>query len=256
MGCGADRCLNIARRFSGVDVVALPARATAGRARNAGRARAGDCELLLFVDADCVLEPNGVERLIGELVSRDLDAAGAAIVQDGDGPIGWLRHLLEFKESVPGVPASAPICLPSTVLLVRSRLFDACGGFPDMWPGEDLVLSQRMRAAGAQLAKIDSALARHTHPEGVRTYLAHEYRLGVTAARARVLAEMKGSGLVGRVWLAPLLMFGRLLRAVVWLVRFRPRELHRLAALFPLYLAGLGAWTIGFSRVRRTGVSA
>ena len=63
---------------------------------------------------------------------------------------------------------------------------------------------------------------------------------------------MKGSVFVGRTWLLPVLMFGRALRAVLWLARFRPRELPRFAALFPLYLSGLGAWILGFARVRRT----
>jgi glycosyltransferase involved in cell wall biosynthesis len=255
VGCTSDRCLDIARRFDGVEVVALAQRATAGRGRNVGRERAVS-DLLLFVDADCVLEAGAAARLVGALESRGLDAAGAAIVQDGNGFVGWVRHLLEFKESAPGVPAGTMGFLPSTVLLVRAGVFDACGGFPDMWPGEDLVFAQRMRALGARLAKIDVAVARHTHPEGLSTYLAHEYRLGVTAARARVMADMHGAAFVGRMWLAPLLMCGRALRAAMWLLRYRPHELPRFVALLPLYLSGLSAWTIGFARVRRTGAAA
>src|SRR5688572_8195229 len=47
---GGDCSAAIACGFDRVDVVVLTERATAGRARNVGRARASGAELLLFVD--------------------------------------------------------------------------------------------------------------------------------------------------------------------------------------------------------------
>jgi hypothetical protein len=62
------------------------------------------------------------------------------------------------------------------------------------------------------------------------------------------LEPMAGSSLAGRAWLAPAVMIGRFAHAVVWLARYRPRALARFACLMPLYLIGLGAWTLGFAR--------
>jgi GT2 family glycosyltransferase len=245
----ADPCASVARSFEGVEVAALDRRASAGRARGIGRSLVGEeAHLLLFVDADCELEAGAVARLAAALERERLAAACAAIEGEGGGAVGWLRHLLEFKDFAPGVPPPAAGFVPSAALLVRAAAYDRAGGFPDMWPGEDLVFCRALEATGGRLGKVDGARARHLHPGGLGAFLAHQYRLGATSARARLLAAgMRGSAFARHRWLAPLLFFGRAVRGVAWVVRFRRRELWRLAALSPLYAAGLGAWTVGFA---------
>src|SRR6185503_18194400 len=93
---GSDRSAAVARTFPGVEVVELGERASAGRARNAGRALARDAELLLFVDADCALERGSAATLIEAVNARGLAAAGASIMGQGGGAVGCMRHLLEF----------------------------------------------------------------------------------------------------------------------------------------------------------------
>jgi GT2 family glycosyltransferase len=242
-----DGAAEVARSSERVEVVVLEQRATAGRARNVGRARAGDAELLLFVDADCALAAGSVQILLERMRAGELSAAGASIAGQGGGAVGWLRHLLEFKEAEPGVPSRAPRFLPSAALLVRAHAFDRVGGFPDMWPGEDLVLCRRLARQGARMAKVDGALAVHLHPGSVTAFLRHQLALGSTAAAARTMEPMEGSFLVGRPWLGPALLLARFARAVCWLARHRPRALGRFVCLSPLYLAGLAAWTVGFA---------
>jgi cellulose synthase/poly-beta-1,6-N-acetylglucosamine synthase-like glycosyltransferase len=137
------------------------------------------------------------------------------------------------------------------VLLVRARTFDDVGGFPDMWPGEDLVFSSRIIARGARVAKVNEAVAVHTHPEGFLAYVRHERRLGETAARARLLTLGEGRAFVGRAWLAPVLFCGRALRAFTWVLRHRPGQLGRFVFSLPVLLVGLAAWTRGFVSVER-----
>jgi GT2 family glycosyltransferase len=251
---GNDRTARIAGTFPGVEVVELGERASAGRARNAGRALARDAELLLFVDADCALEPGSAATLIEGLYARGLVAAGAAIVGEGGGAVGWMRHLLEFKEAEPGVVVRSPYFLPSAAGLVRASAFDRVGAFPDMWPGEDLVLGRRLAAAG-HIRKIDAAVARHVHPASITAFVRHQVALGATAARARRMEPVPGAVFVARPHLAPVMVFGRFARALVWLVRYRARSLVYFLCLSPLYFAGLGAWTLGFYR-GRAGVGA
>ena len=259
----SDGSARVARSFSGVELVELDRRASAGRARCLGRASAG-CSatpsgsrggaapdaggLLLFLDADCALAPGAAAAMIEALEGGGLDAVGASIQGEGGGAVGWLRHLLEFKDFEPGVPVRTPAFVPSAALLVRARAFDLAGGFPDMWPGEDLVFCSRLLAGGGRLGRTDRAVATHLHPGGLAAYVAHQYRLGTTSARARTMtAAMRGRAFAEHRWLTPLLFFGRAGRAAAWLVRFRPRELPRFAALLPLYLTGLAAWTAGFA---------
>ena len=249
-----DSTSEIARRFDGVDVVAACERLSAGRARAVGREQAPSARLLMFVDADSALDAGAVGTLIDALDARGLDAVGAAIVREGGGGVAWLRHLLEFKESEVGVPAANPPMLPSAAFLCRADVYDRAGGFPDLWPGEDLVLCGRLRAAGARLAKIDSAVARHLHPDGLGTFLAHQRRLGATSARARLEVDMPGRVFVARPWLVPLLVAARAGRGVAWVARYRRRELGRFAALAPIYLAGLASWGLGFASAAVRGM--
>jgi GT2 family glycosyltransferase len=242
-----DGTARIAREFDRVETVILSERATAGRARNVGRAHAHGARRLLFVDADCALAAGSARTMIERLEAGDLAAVGAAIIGEGGGAVGWLRHLLEFKDSEPGVRAHAPRFLPSAALLVRAEAFDLVGGFPDMWPGEDLVFCGRLRRVGGRMEKVDGALASHLHPAALGEFLRHQVALGATAARARSIEPMRGSYFAARPWLAPALLVGRFARCLVWLGRYRPRALGRFAYLMPLYLLGLFAWTLGFA---------
>jgi glycosyltransferase involved in cell wall biosynthesis len=242
-----DGTARIARGVEGVEVVEILERASAGRARNVGRRHAGGAQRVLFVDADCALARGSARLLLDRLDAGDVDAAGAAIAAERGSAVGWLRHLLEFKEAEPGIPAPSPRFLPSAALAIGTDAFDRAGGFPDMWPGEDLVLCARLRTSGARLAKVEGALAIHRHPTSFAEFLRHQHVLGSTAARARSMQPMEGAFFVGRRWLAPALLAGRFARAVAWLARYRPASLGRFVALSPLYLLGLGAWTVGFA---------
>jgi len=248
-----DESASLAAARADVDVIASSTRLSAGAARNLGRRCAADAELLLFVDADCRAEPGAVARMIDSLAGRRLAAVGAVIACGGGGAIAWLRHLLEFKEAASEEAGPWPWMLPTAALLCRADVFDALGGFPDMWPGEDLVFCHRMFAAGHPVAKVVAAKFHHRHPRGLRRMLRHEYLLGATSARARKLTGMHGSAFVRRPWLAPALLAGRAGRAALWLARHRRSELPLLALLSPLYVIALAAWTAGFTREARAG---
>lgn len=244
----ADPTAKFAGRWARVEVVAAPVPLSAGAARNLGRCRAGqDADLLLFVDADCVLERGGAAALASELERRAVAAVSARVRSRGGGVVAWLRHALEFKEAEGRLPAPAAWLPPSTTMLCRAAAFDRAGGFPDLWPGEDLVLAHRLRSLGEQIVLSDAVETHHLHPDGFIEMLAHQRRLGRTAAVARSLTGMPGVAFVRRPWLVPLLLPARLARALSWFARSSALELLTLLALLPLYTLGLTAWTIGFA---------
>jgi len=244
----ADPTAALARPRAGVEVVAAPQALSAGAARNLGRSRAGQgAELLLFVDADCVLESGGARALAAELERRAAAAVAARVRRRGGGVVAWLRHALEFKEAEGRVAAPAKWLPPSTTMLCRASAFDRAGGFPDLWPGEDLVFAHRLRTLGENVVLSDAVETWHRHPDGFAEMLAHQRRLGRTAALARALTGMHGAAFVRHRWLVALLLPARLLRALLWFARSSLRELLVLIAVLPLYAIGLGAWTVGFA---------
>lgn len=253
----ADPSAALARRWSRVEVVAAPQPLSAGAARNLGRRHAGvDADLLLFVDADCVLEDGGARALASELDHRAAAAVCARVRRRGRGAVSWLRHALEFKEAEGRLAAPAAWLPPSTTLLCRAAAFDRVDGFPDLWPGEDLVFAHRLRSLGAAVVLSERVETRHLHPDGFVEMLAHQRRLGRTAAVARSLTGMQGSLLLRHRWLIPALLPARLLRALAWFARTSVREWLTLLALLPLYVVGLGAWTLGFSEGARDSVGS
>lgn len=241
----SDKVRAWAARDGRVELALAPAPLSAGEARNLGRRLAGDAELLLFVDADCRLEPSGAARLADEQFRRSAAAVSARVLGEG-GIVARVRHLLEFKEAASARPAP-PNWLPTTTtMLVAASAFDQVGGFPDLWPGEDLVFAQALRDAGETVVRSDVVETLHRHPRGVFEMLRHQHRLGFTAARARLSSPMPGSSFAERPWLAPALLPARLARLLLWQAGEGLTAVAWTLALAPLLVAGLLVWTAAF----------
>lgn len=243
-----DGSADVAARYPEVELIRVPSRVSAGRARNLGRLAAGKTDYLLFVDADCRLAFGGARKLRDACEKRSLAAAGSPIRPSSRAGVAWIRHLLEFKDFEAGVRNRQPWMLPSAALMCRSEAFDRVGGFPDLWPGEDLVFCDRLRECGFEISRVDSTAADHEHPSGVGRMLTHQYRLGATSAVARRVTGMQGVGFARRPWSVPALFAGRLLRSIAWVFSESPRDVGRLVAYFPLIVTGLLSWTAGFAR--------
>lgn len=248
----AERC----ERVPGVEVIRCRQRLSAGAARNLGVRVAGDCGLLLFVDADCRLDGDCLAALLDAVTVRGCTAAAAAVRCEGRAASARLRHLLEFKDAEGSGPAQPSWQVPSATLLCRKQGFAEAGGFPDLWPGEDLVFCRRLHSAGRIVRRVDDARTYHVHPEGWCLLLRHQYRLGRTSALARRLVDLHGSWLVRYRWLAPLLVLARAARGGVWVARFHPRDLVWLFGVLPAYLVALTVWTAGFAHGAREPFAA
>ncbi len=239
-----DDSAKVAAAFDGVEVVVADRRLSAGAARNLGRLRCSAATWLLLVDADVTLASGAVAAMLEFAGDEGLDAVGPRILSHGAVVVSWLRHLLEFKDADRG--RACAWLLPSAALLCTASAFDRVGGFPDMWPGEDLVFCHQLGAEGLVVGRAQSVMAWHRHPPGMAVMLVHQYRLGATAGAARLLTGMRGALFARRPVLLPLLALGRSARAVAWLLRYRPAEILIFALLWPFYLAGLCAWSFGF----------
>jgi GT2 family glycosyltransferase len=270
-----DPTANVVRAWSARDprvgVVLGEAPMTAGAARNLGRQAAGaltsrgipqqkgdaagplassgaaadTTALLLFIDADCMLAPGGATRLASELDERGASAISARVVGEG-GAVARVRHILEFKEAASRREPPAEWLPPSTTLLCRAEAFDRAGGFPDLWPGEDLVFCKRLRDLGDVVVRSTRVESLHRHPPGVAEMLRHQHRLGRTAALARRMASMHGERFTRSRALALLLLPGRSLRIARWQLGEGAGPAIDALSLSPLLLAGLTGWTAGF----------
>lgn len=243
-----------AQRAAGVALQCehLGARAFPGVARNTG-SRLARAQRLLFVDADCVPASDVVAAAVRALDEGASAVSGAIALVPAAGPSARLRHLLEFKESLPSCPPRRTWMLPSACLAIRRDVFERHGGFPESRASEDWQLDWRMWQAGEDL-RFDPALrVLHRTPPGWRSLCRYSRLLGFHSGAGRRRGGLPGQIFVRHPWLAPLLLpLGRTARAFGWCARYARGEVPFLLLYWPAYLAMAFEWALGF----RAGVLA
>lgn len=253
-GATADVVRACAGRHAAVPIRCerLAGRAFPGVARNAG-VRIARADLLLFVDADCVPAADLVAAAARALASGASAVSGAIALAAGAAASAHLRHLLEFKESLPSCPARRTWMLPSACLAMRRAAFERHGGFPESRASEDWQLDWRMWQAGEDLRFEPSLLVVHRTPGGWEALWRYSRLLGFHSGAGRRRGGLPGQLFVRWPALAPLLLPpGRTARALAWCARHARGELPFLALYWPAYLAMASVWAVGF----RAGVLA
>ncbi|GAB4204411.1 MAG: hypothetical protein OHK0022_29520 [Roseiflexaceae bacterium] len=137
-------------------------RTPAGPARNHGAAAAHGA-YLLFLDADCLLEPDSVARLVAA-INGGLDAAVGGVRPEPGSYWRLCHNLMAFPEfTTLDSPGERP-SLPSLCLMVRRDAWLRVGPFDEglvSETGEDLDWSYRARQTGYRLGCAPSAALRH-----------------------------------------------------------------------------------------------
>jgi len=228
-------------------VVRRAAQTYPGTARNIG-ARLARAPRLLFLDADCTAHPDLLARAVIALDAGAAVAGSSIAVPERFSVSGRIRHLLEFKESLPGVPARATWQIPSACVAFERTAFERHGGFPDTRASEDWLLNWRMWQAEERLVFDPRMRVRHATPRGWAALFAYARVLGFASGRARLVGGLPGQWVVRRPWLAAALPVGRTLRALWWCARYSPPQFFFLVLAWPAYLAVAAVWAHAFAR--------
>ncbi|HXH64057.1 MAG TPA: glycosyltransferase, partial [Mariprofundaceae bacterium] len=154
---------------AGVKYVPLPVRNLGiAYARNQA-VQAAAHELLVFVDDDCRVAPEWLEKLLAPFAEPDvLGVQGGVTVPDGTNAVGWAESLLGFPGG--GIARvrqaqgrTQPTREVSTLNAAyrRTALIEA-GGFPESarFGGEDYLLAKRVAGHG-RLLFVPDAMVRH-----------------------------------------------------------------------------------------------
>ncbi|MGH3029840.1 MAG: glycosyltransferase family 2 protein [Gaiellaceae bacterium] len=217
-----------------------------GRGRNLG-ADVSEGELLAFLDADAIPEPDWLEQLEGA-VAPGIDAVAGSVVNGTPrSRVGTAGYLLEFADWLPS--EQGPLLHAVTCnLLVRRAAFQELGGFhEDVFPGEDTIFTFPLAGSG-RLAFAPRARVRHLNRTGLREFLRHQRRLGVAYAHvcARVDFPHRWTGRPAFALLGVpfrLAALGRQLHG-------HRSEAAQALRLLPLLALGLIAWAAGLATAR------
>lgn len=225
----------------------LDSRAFPGAARNCGVARARG-RSLLFLDADVRAAPD-LLRQTGEAIADGRGVVGGRIELGGTRSVSArLRHIFEFKESMPHAPARRTWQLPTACLALPRDLFEQAGGFPDLRASEDWLFNWRLWQSGTVM-RFDPALrVVHETRAGWTDFFSYARVLGHASGAVRRLAGLPGQAVVWWPALAWGLPFARTLRALVWCARYARREFLLLLWAWPAYLAAAFVWAAAFRR--------
>lgn len=135
---------------------------SAARARNAGfehlRARHPEVEYVQFVDGDCVLDPDWLDRAV-EALRADAQLALVCGRLSERAPEATIYNFLyDLEWDRPAGPTAA--C--GGLFLARSSAYERVGGFdPSLAAGEEAELCWRIRRTGAGIRRLAEPMATH-----------------------------------------------------------------------------------------------
>lgn len=233
-------------------MVRLASRTYPGTARNVG-ARQARATRLLFLDSDCVAHPDLLARAVTALDAGAAVAGAAILLPEHPSVSARIRHLMEFKESLPGVPGRKTWQLPAACVAFGRDAFDRGGGFPDSRASEDWLLNWTLWQSGVSMRFDPRMRIRHATPSGWGALWRYARLLGFASGRARRDGGLPGQWIVRHPWLAFALPFGRTARALAWCARYARSQFLFLLVAWPLYLAVAGAWAHAFAAGVRPG---
>lgn len=163
VGTAVDPLVEACRGRANAVPVRLPERRNPAGTRMAGVAVASGAHFL-FVDDDIELAPDFVGRLLA-LLAREarLGAVGARLPGREDTYFSRVVDLANFWSQQPPDSGERD-WLYSATLYVPAAVYHAVGGFnPTLAIGEDVDLTQRIKAAGWRVHYAADLIARHNH---------------------------------------------------------------------------------------------
>jgi glycosyltransferase involved in cell wall biosynthesis len=134
-------------------------------ARNTGAHEARG-EIILFIDADCIVQPDTIERCVNELRKGESIAIGGAYTKDA-----WDQDFFSNFQSLyihhVETKTARPDYLATHCLAIRKSTFEEFGGFKEGFfighaaSVEDVELSHRLTAAGYEISRPQGIEVQH-----------------------------------------------------------------------------------------------
>ena len=166
-----DRTSEIAARYP-VTILRHDCNRGLGAARNTGILRARN-EMVAWLDADCVPDPKWLESLAGALADQNVAMAGGRLIETVLTSVADRWRRTHMPQDWGTVRLVNPRFIFGNNGLARKSALDAAGGYDERFRmnGEDVNLSQRLRARDYGLVYEPAAIVRHLRHDSVASVL-------------------------------------------------------------------------------------
>ncbi|MEB3195102.1 MAG: glycosyltransferase [Cyanobacteriota bacterium] len=241
----------IQQEFPSVVVIGAPCRLSAGEARNLAVQHARG-HWLFFVDQDCLVPIDWIPRLLQHLKTEGVGGAGGSIaVANPKNISGWCVFFLEFLHHFPNGHGA----LKTDNFLIgansswRTEILKQTA-FPAQTLGEDLHLSERVKALGYTIIYDSSVTVYHYNRSGWQEFRRYCRAMGRAAGSDQ---QHIGGWQIRLIKRFPLLVFAIpliILPLIAWRLRTAPTSyLPRFLILLPCCLWGQLMWAKEFRMV-------
>lgn len=159
---------------------------TPAEARNRGAHQASG-DILVFLDSDCVIHPDWLDKLTRHFTVTNLAGVGGGVRFKMDNYWNRADNFTLFHEFLDTQPAGFRKQLPSLNFAIRKDIFFQFGGFDERFPlpaGEDFDLTYRITQAGYTLFFDPEAWVMHIPARNsVRALWQHSYKMGLYSSK-------------------------------------------------------------------------
>jgi len=180
-----DTSAIVAEHFPQVRLLRLQGHHYAGSARNAALAIARG-PIVALVDADCMVPPDWVERILAAHQGYPSLAIGGAIDNSArSSVIGWASYFCEFSRWMPCGRLRLMGDVAGASMSYKREVFERYGRFIEGTYCSDTEFHWRLARNGQAVLFDPSILVEHASIESLPHYLAHEFAHGRFFSRVR-----------------------------------------------------------------------
>jgi GT2 family glycosyltransferase len=217
----------------------------AGGARNFGATQA-KADLLIFIDADCMVEADSVAQIISAHARTNHPVVGGALVNGNpQSYVGWAYYFSSFSQWMPQPDEFERTDIPSGCMAVKRWAFAQYGPFLEVGLCEDTAFNWVLAAAGHTSLFVPSIRVAHINSEQLGPFLRHKVKHGRTFAQLRMARNTTP------LWQRLLYLLGAPLLPLLFLYR-RTRDVLKSSIYhaeywrsLPLVFLGILCWSFG-----------
>ena len=238
--------------FPEIGYIHLAKKTDPGTARNIGLSKSNG-DIILFIDSDCVAQPDWIEKMVAMHRLTDHAAIGGSVINGNDhsSNIAWAGYIAEFREFIPQHPQREIGHIPTCNISYKRKYLEELGGFnPNYYPQEDLDFNFRLTQSGATILFYPAAQVAHNHRTELKAFFRHQKNVGrITSLMLKIL-PLEGSSIARNklksliaIWFIPVV---KLIRTLVVFLRLNPRVIVQHPLSVFIFGLGLVPWSLGF----------